>query len=904
MIRNDQSLSEDANERIAALVRRLHETEQELRDLTGGEVDAVMHPTGHSYLLHQAQSRLLDAEAAQRQLAIRQAAILNALPAHIALLDRAGSIVSVNEAWRNFADDNALRHPQYCVGLNYVDVCRNSADLGSEDANIAANGIRSVLSGEARFFAFDYPCHTAIKLRWYRLQTSAFQEGASTGVVIAHIDISDRKLIEENARQHAARLAALVEAQQELAACADDASQLMERATNIAQRLTHADGADFEAIDGSALILRAASGIPFGQTGSVSQRNSSLSGFAITQNQTLRCDDIEADARVNPAAGRAVGVRSLIVAVLRNEGRPVGVIKALSRGPNSFGAEDADILELFAQSLGTILQRKQAEDELRIRLSQQAAIAELSHEALSDIGFADLLSLIARYLIQVFRVEFSLVAKVDPDRNSISFAAGIGWKPGTVVGVFFPIGRQTVAGYTLLSEGPVILSNAPEDPRFKDVEALRSHGIISGICVAIQGESGPWGSLAAFTTQRRLFTSDDITFVQSIANLISEAVRRQRAEEAMAQQAALLDKAHDAIVVWGLDDVVQFWNKGAERLYGWTREEAFGRFGHDLFDRDAGAYREAIEQVSRVGDWSGIVQQRHKDGRTLTVHARWTLIRDAKNEQKSIFSIGTDFTREVLLEQQLKQAQRLEAVGELTGGIAHDFNNLLTIIQGNSELLVEYLADNEQLRLMADMTLTAARRGATLIHRLLAFARRQPLEPKVINANDLLYSMESLLQRALRKDIGVKLMTGKDLWGALIDPSQLENAVLNLCINARDAMPGGGRITIETSNTHLDTDYVASHPGAAAGDWVMITVSDTGTGISPENLEHVFDPFFTSKDVGKGSGLGLSMVYGFIKQSRGHVKIYSEVGKGTAVKMFLPRSDSALFIADENATRA
>jgi signal transduction histidine kinase len=274
-------------------------------------------------------------------------------------------------------------------------------------------------------------------------------------------------------------------------------------------------------------------------------------------------------------------------------------------------------------------------------------------------------------------------------------------------------------------------------------------------------------------------------------------------------------------------------------------------------------------------------------------------LHETEQRLRELTGVVTDITQQLALEQQLKQSQRLEAVGELTGGIAHDFNNLLTIIQGNSELLVEDLADNEQLRTMAEMTLAAAKRGAELTHRLLAFARRQPLEPKVVDANDLLTGMESLLRRTLSEDIDIELVRGANLWLSLVDTSQLEEAVLNLCINARDAMQGGGRIIIETANTQLDEDYAVAHADLISGEYVMVAVSDTGMGISPENLDRVFDPFFTTKDVGNGTGLGLSMVYGFIKQSRGHIEIYSEVGKGTAVKMFLPRSEQARHVVDE-----
>ncbi|MEX0807531.1 MAG: ATP-binding protein [Dongiaceae bacterium] len=242
------------------------------------------------------------------------------------------------------------------------------------------------------------------------------------------------------------------------------------------------------------------------------------------------------------------------------------------------------------------------------------------------------------------------------------------------------------------------------------------------------------------------------------------------------------------------------------------------------------------------------------------------------------------------LNRKLGQSQKMEAVGQLTGGIAHDFNNLLTIILGNATALSEGLSDNRKLHALAEMTERAAERGAELTSRLLAFARRQPLEPRVINVNEQVLGMDKLLHRTLGEDIEVKLVQAGGLWKAMVDPGQLENAILNLSINARDAMPNGGRLTIETANAHLDETYAIGQSEVEPGEYVMVAVSDSGTGMDSATLERAFEPFFTTKEVGKGSGLGLSMVYGFVKQSRGHVRIYSEAGQGTTVKLYLPRA--------------
>ncbi|TAK56581.1 MAG: PAS domain S-box protein [Gammaproteobacteria bacterium] len=242
-------------------------------------------------------------------------------------------------------------------------------------------------------------------------------------------------------------------------------------------------------------------------------------------------------------------------------------------------------------------------------------------------------------------------------------------------------------------------------------------------------------------------------------------------------------------------------------------------------------------------------------------------------------------------EERLRQSQRLETAGQLTGGVAHDFNNLLTVIIGNAGLLQESFGAHDERRHLVEMIGAAAERGAELTQRLLAFARRQALAPRAVDAGGLLSGMADLLRRTLGEHIEIEVRPGAATWPVLVDPGQLENALLNLAINARDAMPGGGRLTIEAANAELDEDYVSRHADARPGAHVMLAVSDTGVGIAPENLARVFEPFYTTKPRGKGTGLGLAMVYGFIRQSGGHVNIYSEPGSGTTVRIYLPRAD-------------
>jgi PAS domain S-box-containing protein len=259
-------------------------------------------------------------------------------------------------------------------------------------------------------------------------------------------------------------------------------------------------------------------------------------------------------------------------------------------------------------------------------------------------------------------------------------------------------------------------------------------------------------------------------------------------------------------------------------------------------------------------------------------------------QEQLIYAVARDITAAREREEQLRQSQKMEVVGQLTGGVAHDFNNLLTIIMGSLEMLQRGLNGSEpKLQRRVDAALEGARRAAALTQRLLAFSRRQPLAPTALEVNRLLAGMSDMLHRTLGEMIQVEFVSAAGLWPALADANQLENAILNLAVNARDAMPQGGRLTIETQNTYLDEDYTASRPDLLPGQYVLVAVTDTGSGMSPEVQQKVFEPFFTTKPQGEGTGLGLAQVYGFIKQSGGHVSIYSELGQGTSVKLYLPR---------------
>ncbi len=337
------------------------------------------------------------------------------------------------------------------------------------------------------------------------------------------------------------------------------------------------------------------------------------------------------------------------------------------------------------------------------------------------------------------------------------------------------------------------------------------------------------------------------------------------------------------------------WNPQAEALFGWPRGEATGQSLASLLLSDdyRSHYRDMHARLMRDGDGATSGERFEleavaKDGHKVKIEVSLKALRQREGHVFNAFL--RDLTQRTAAEEQLRQAQKMEAVGQLTGGVAHDFNNVLTVITGTIDILAEAVADRPSLRAVAELIGQAAERGAELTQHLLAFARKQPLQPRETDINQLIVESAKLMRPTLGEQIEIESALENAACAALVDPNQLSSALLNLAINARDAMPGGGKLTLETKNVVLDQTYAAANADVQPGSYVMIAVSDTGIGIPEAIRDRVFDPFFSTKGIGKGTGLGLSMVYGFVKQSGGHIKVYSEEGHGSTFRIYLPRA--------------
>jgi two-component system, cell cycle sensor histidine kinase and response regulator CckA len=379
--------------------------------------------------------------------------------------------------------------------------------------------------------------------------------------------------------------------------------------------------------------------------------------------------------------------------------------------------------------------------------------------------------------------------------------------------------------------------------------------------------------------------------IEGISGIARDITRRKQAEDQVREQADLIDLARDAILVRDLEDRVLFWNRGSESLFGWTKNQAIGTRSTALVFKDVQAVGEAHRAVLEHGEWMGELRPVNKLGAEIIVNSRWTLVRDAAGRPKSILCIDTNITEQKQLEAQFLRVQRLEGIGTLAGGIAHDLNNVFSPITISLAVLKDKVNDPSAVKLL-NILATSTKRGADIVKQLLTFARGTEGRMGLLQPAHLLKELVSLIKGTFPKNVHLTFNVPKDLWPVVGDATQLHQVLLNLCINARDAMPEGGRLTVRAEGLTLDDHFVRLQPEARPGPYVLLEVSDTGCGIPGAHLDRIFDPFFTTKEPGKGTGLGLSSALGIVRSHGGFITVKSTAGEGTTFKVYLPAQPS------------
>jgi PAS domain S-box-containing protein len=764
-------------------------------------------------------------------------------------------------------------------------------------------------------------------------------DGSIREWVGVHTDITERKAAQEALAQETKRLEILNQIGAHLASELD-LDTLVQETTDAGVALTGAQfGAFFYNVlneQGESYMLYALSGVPREAFSKFPMpRNTAVFHTTFSGEGVVRSDDITKDPRYGKSDTHHGMPKDhlpvcsyLAVPVISRSGEVLGGLffghersgvfteehERLLTGIAGQAASAIDNARLYQASQHELAERKRAERMVQERSTRLEVLAEAIEKAPSAHSLEELMEIVGRAARRLSNADGVTIVLREGEQcfYAAEEAAQPLWK-----GQRFPM-VSCISGWSMRNLKTEVVPDVREDARIPQ-EIYQPTFVRSLVMVPLVSDGEATAAIGAYWSDVHTPSQNEIATLEALARTAGAVLRRLQAEQALrslnetleAQVAArtadrdrMWRLSTDVMLVAQFDGTITATNPAWMTLFGWREEELLGRSFLDLVHPD-----DLESTRAEAGNLSqGITtlrfenRYRHKDG-----SYRW-LSWIAVPDEDLIHAVGRDVTAEKeaeealrQTEEALRQAQKMEAIGQLTGGIAHDFNNLLTGIVGSLDMMQTRIAQGrmETVDRYAKAAMTSAHRAAALTHRLLAFARRQPLDPRPVEVNRLVISMEDLLRRTLGEAIQMEFVMGGGLWLTRCDPNQLESAILNLAINARDAMPDGGRLTIETTNTHLDRAYAAKHDGVVPGQYVCIAVSDTGTGMPQDVVERAFDPFFTTKPIGQGTGLGLSMIYGFAKQSEGHVRIYSEEGQGTTIKIYLPRYQGAVEEAAE-----
>ena len=553
--------------------------------------------------------------------------------------------------------------------------------------------------------------------------------------------------------------------------------------------------------------------------------------------------------------------------------------------------------ELHA-TVETTLYRHKMEVELRQRNRELSLLNKIISASATSIEPEEFLKIACFELANGFDLPVAAALSYNKNNQMVTVIAQQNRiNQPTVLNQSFPIKSDGLLTSIIQNKTPLVVPDIQNEPKLARFQKLlKQHTISSLLLLPLAVQNEVIGLLILGAIVKYHFSASQIELGQVVAEQIGGALNRVRLQKRQSQLSAAFEQTAETVIVTDIHGDIVYVNPAFEKVTGYSQEEALGNNPNILKSgkHTPEFYKEMWLTIQNGQVWQGRITNRKKDGSLFIENATITPVRNERGNIVNYVAVKRDVTRELQLEEQYQQAQKMEAIGLLAGGIAHDFNNILTAMNGFADLLeFELPADSEEQELARKIG-DGVRRAAELVRQLLAFSRKQIIEPKTLNLNDIYENFEKFISRVIGENIQLETSFAPGLWLIKADPGQLEQIFLNLAVNARDAMPDGGKLTIETANVILVDDDLTRQFELEAGEFVMLTISDVGHGMSDEVKSRIFEPFYTTKEVGKGTGLGLATVYGIVKQNHGAISVSSKNGNGTAFRIYFPRSEEAV----------
>jgi len=548
---------------------------------------------------------------------------------------------------------------------------------------------------------------------------------------------------------------------------------------------------------------------------------------------------------------------------------------------------------------------RQSEEALQARVRQQKAIAELGQKALAGVDLYGLMEETVAIILDPLMAKFSCILEHLPHMNVFLLRAGQGCSQGSSGNVLISAKPDSMAGYTLLSNQPVIVQDFRKETRFQACALFRVHEVQSGISVIIQCKNKPFGVLCVYSKDKRTFSSEDIRFLEVIAHILATAIEGLRVKEELIRLVTALEQVAEVIIITDTMGIIQYVNPAFQKITGYYQEEVIGRHSRILKSdkHDKRVYRQMWDAVSKHGVWKGRFINKKKDGAFYEVEATISPVRNGAGKIINYVAVHRDITQEVKLEAQLRQAQKMEAIGTLAGGIAHDFNNILTPILINAEMALLDTPQSDPEWEQWSQIMQGAKRAKDLVRQLLAFSSHKEKEFRPMDLVPVVKEAMKFIRSSVPATVEIHYQIASEDCVILGDPTRIHQVLVNLCVNAAHAMvKTGGILEVTLSEVVAGQQENSQHSEMPAGSYVKLAVKDTGHGIPPDIKDRIFDPFFTTQKPGEGTGLGLSVVHGIVKSHKGFIEVQSELQQGTCFNVFFPKAEStSLFTPQELA---